>query len=209
MCHILRVYRAQAFEHLQVDGDVEAQVLAENLDARALLAAPFAEGQGVPLHDDVVGLLVDAVVVQVGHASLQSELLEARDLVENIVKHAASRDVRRQVHLLDRDDFGLYQVCLAFIDRSVGADSQLTPVLARVVQLEVEELRAHQLQEPLARQRRLDAADLLQQIVDDVLIGVVREVLVHDVQVVFFTVVDRVLSAVQLVECAALRLQEK
>ena len=67
----------------------------------------------------------------------------------------------------------------------------------------------HELQEPLASQRRRYPVHLREKALNDVLVVLVSYVLMQDVEVVLLSVVDGVLIAIEVVKSTSLRLQEK
>lgn len=143
--------------------------------------SPLFEGSAVFFHDDVVLAAVYAVVVECGDVGLQAEVLQTRDLGEDVVEHAAVVDRLLEGGHLHGHVGGVVDVRVAVVDGPVGAVGHLLPAL---VQRRVVQVDAQQFEQPLAGRVRLQVARLRQDRRHQVLVRLVVQVVVQDVQVV-------------------------
>ena len=127
MSDIVRMNCLYCFQHLVVNGYIQAKVLIECFYAITLIPTPLSEWAGILLHHYVVRLLVNAIIIEIGDAFLKPELLKACNLCKYVMKHASIINVRWKVHSLDCNWAWLYQVGLAFIDCTIRSLSQLSP----------------------------------------------------------------------------------
>jgi hypothetical protein len=152
MGDIVRVDGHETLEELLVDREVQGEVL---IQALRLILPPLPQRAIVPLHHDVVRVSIDPVVIEVRDAGLQTKFLQAGDLREDIMEDAPIVDGLGEEELLDGDILGLNEVGLALVNLGIGSFCYLLPVFSMVVEADVKERGAYQLQEANSCQRRL------------------------------------------------------
>lgn len=104
MSDIMRVDGHETFKELLVDREVQGKVL---IQALGLILPPLPQRAVVALHDDVVGVSIHSVVIEIRNARLQAKLFQAGDLCEDVVKDTSVVDGLGEEELLDCDNLGL------------------------------------------------------------------------------------------------------
>lgn len=126
----MRVNRLETLKNFVVNGQIQTQILVKMGHFSRLLEPPIAQGATVPLHHDIVVLVVYAIVIEVSHTGLKPKFFQTRDFSENVVQDTAVMDCFGKLHLLDSNVLGLCELGFAFIDDSIRSFCQFLPSLA-------------------------------------------------------------------------------
>ena len=117
---IMRMDGSKCLQDLVEYRYIETQIFSENFYWTALLASPVTEWTCILFHDDVVRLLVYAIIVKICHTFFKPELLEASYFCKDIVKYTSISDVTGDIHLLDCHWAWVDQISFTLINSSVS-----------------------------------------------------------------------------------------
>jgi hypothetical protein len=132
----------------------------------------------VLLHDDDVIIVTDSVIIHGCDPFVESKILKACNLSEDVVKDTSFVDAFGEVHFLYRYLLGLVNVCLTAVDHAVCPGIYLFPVF---IVAKIRELICQQFEQALARKTRLYSGDQISDKGNDAFVGLIVEMVMKNV----------------------------